>query len=200
MTARESARERGERNGRARPVAGVDTRTRIQEVALELFTQQGYEKTSLREIADRLGVTKAALYYHFKSKEEIVSSTVEDFLTDIDELVAWATEQPRTTETRHELLRRYSDLVDRRFPAMRFFQQNPTGTHKTQLGEEFKERMQAMHGLLYDDGPPAQRIRALLAIVGMHMGTVIFENDDYGTPEELKQATLDVAFELVDRA
>src|SRR5262249_20860254 len=43
-----------------------DTRARIQQVALELFAEQGYEKTSLREIAERLDVTKAALYYHFK--------------------------------------------------------------------------------------------------------------------------------------
>ena len=38
-----------------------DTRARIQRVALELFAEQGYERTSLREIAERLGVTKAAL-------------------------------------------------------------------------------------------------------------------------------------------
>ena len=37
-----------------------DTRERIIRVALELFSEQGYEQTSLREIADRLGVTKAA--------------------------------------------------------------------------------------------------------------------------------------------
>src|SRR5512132_2864062 len=49
-----------------------DTRERIQAIARELFAEQGYEKTSLREIAERLGVTKAALYYHFKSKEDIV--------------------------------------------------------------------------------------------------------------------------------
>src|SRR5580704_12464879 len=47
-----------------------DTRARIQQVALELFAEQGYDKTSLREIAERLDVTKAALYYHFKSKED----------------------------------------------------------------------------------------------------------------------------------
>ena len=41
-----------------------DTRARIQQVALEMFAEQGYERTSLREIAERLGVTKAALYYH----------------------------------------------------------------------------------------------------------------------------------------
>ncbi len=49
-----------------------DTRERILDVALELFNEQGYDKTSLREIAERLGVTKAALYYHFKSKEDIL--------------------------------------------------------------------------------------------------------------------------------
>ena len=76
-----------------------DTRARIQEVALELFAEQGYEKTSLREIAERLDVTKAALYYHFKSKEDIVRSLVEDYVGQIDELIAWANAQPRTAET-----------------------------------------------------------------------------------------------------
>jgi AcrR family transcriptional regulator len=45
---------------------------RILEVALELFNTQGYDKTSLREIAERLGVTKAALYYHFERKQDIL--------------------------------------------------------------------------------------------------------------------------------
>jgi AcrR family transcriptional regulator len=47
-------------------------RKRILDVALELFNEQGYDATSLREIAERLGVTKAALYYHFKSKADIL--------------------------------------------------------------------------------------------------------------------------------
>jgi AcrR family transcriptional regulator len=48
------------------------TRERILDVALELFNEQGYDGTSLRQIAERLGLTKAALYYHFKSKEDIL--------------------------------------------------------------------------------------------------------------------------------
>jgi len=47
-------------------------RERILDVALELFNEQGYDATSLREIAERLGVTKAALYYHFRSKADIL--------------------------------------------------------------------------------------------------------------------------------
>src|SRR6202050_3931198 len=82
-----------------------DTRARIQRVAVELFAEQGYDKTSLHEIAERLDVTKAALYYHFKSKEDIVRSLVEDYIGPIDALIAWAQAQPRTPETRGEILR-----------------------------------------------------------------------------------------------
>jgi AcrR family transcriptional regulator len=48
------------------------TRERILDVALGLFVEQGYDKTSLREVAERLGLTKAALYYHFPSKADIL--------------------------------------------------------------------------------------------------------------------------------
>jgi AcrR family transcriptional regulator len=44
----------------------------VLDVALALFNQQGYDKTSLRDIAEELGVTKAALYYHFQRKEDIL--------------------------------------------------------------------------------------------------------------------------------
>jgi AcrR family transcriptional regulator len=54
------------------PDAKSDTRQRILSVALDLFTEQGYDGTSLREIAEQLGVTKAAIYYHFESKEDIL--------------------------------------------------------------------------------------------------------------------------------
>jgi len=48
------------------------TRDRILDVALDLFIEKGYDKTSLREIAEQLGLTKAALYYHFASKGDIL--------------------------------------------------------------------------------------------------------------------------------
>ena len=49
-----------------------DTRQRILDAALDLFTEQGFDGTSLRQIAEQLGVTKAALYYHFESKDDIL--------------------------------------------------------------------------------------------------------------------------------
>jgi AcrR family transcriptional regulator len=67
--------------------SGRETRTEILTVASELFTEQGYEATSLREIAERLGITKAALYYHFPSKDDILRALVEPVMGVVRELV-----------------------------------------------------------------------------------------------------------------
>ncbi len=48
------------------------TRERILDAALDLFVEKGYEATSLREIASQVGISKAALYYHFPSKGDIL--------------------------------------------------------------------------------------------------------------------------------
>ncbi len=60
----------GDQSGVDQAVAS--TRERILDVALDLFTDQGFDGTSMREIAERLGISKPAIYYHFASKEEIL--------------------------------------------------------------------------------------------------------------------------------
>ena len=57
----------------------LSTRQRILDAATDLFIEKGYEGTSLREIAERVGVTKAALYYHFASKAEMVAALLAPF-------------------------------------------------------------------------------------------------------------------------
>lgn len=174
-----------------------DTRTRIQEVAFELFAEQGYEKTSLREIADRLGVTKAALYYHFKSKDEIVTSLVEGFMVQIDELVSWADSQPRTHEMRREVLERYSSIVQNGWQAMRFFQQNPAAA-KGVSGDDFRQRMKSIHRLMVPEGAPLQhRIRGMLAVVSLHTAQAILADDPTTTPESRREAALEVSLDIV---
>jgi AcrR family transcriptional regulator len=54
------------------------TRTRILDIARDLFAAQGYGSTSISMIAEKLGTSKAALYYHFKSKEEILDALLEE--------------------------------------------------------------------------------------------------------------------------
>jgi AcrR family transcriptional regulator len=64
------------------------TRERILEVAQRRFTEQGYEGTSLREIAEDLGFTKAALYYHFQSKDQILEALLAPMEDMVAELLA----------------------------------------------------------------------------------------------------------------
>ena len=54
-----------------------NTKEKILEEALKLFVQSGYMGTSMNDIASKLGVTKAALYKHYKSKQEILDSIIE---------------------------------------------------------------------------------------------------------------------------
>lgn len=59
------------------------TKERILEEALKLFSQSGYMGTSMNDIAARLGVTKAALYKHYKSKQGILDSII-DKMNELD--------------------------------------------------------------------------------------------------------------------
>ncbi len=67
---------------------GIRTKRRILETALELFCAHGYEGASLRQLADRMEFTPAALYYHFDSKVDILQGVVAPLLRDIDEMLA----------------------------------------------------------------------------------------------------------------
>jgi AcrR family transcriptional regulator len=180
--------------------ARPDTRARIQAVALELFAEQGYDKTSLREIAERLDVTKAALYYHFKSKEDIVASLVEDYFGQIDELVAWGRTLPKTPASRAEVLRRYFDIVAGGSGVFRMLQHNQASVnsmaaakHRSEL---FRERMDALVSLLTEpDAPLASQLRAAVALASVSFGCMFYA-DRADDPAQLRATVLDIAYGL----
>jgi len=62
---------------------GRDTRADICQAATEIISTKGYEKASLREIAEAVGITKASLYYHFSSKNELFDAILAPLLTDL---------------------------------------------------------------------------------------------------------------------
>ncbi|MEU4232298.1 TetR family transcriptional regulator [Nonomuraea sp. NPDC026600] len=64
-----------------------DTRSGILRVALELFASLGYHATSVREIAERLNLTKTAVLYHFPSKKDILATLAEPMLADMEAAV-----------------------------------------------------------------------------------------------------------------
>jgi AcrR family transcriptional regulator len=175
------------------------TRARILQVALELFTEQGYDKTSLREIAERLGVTKAALYYHFKSKEDIFRAILEDYRREMDAFLAWGSEQPHSDAARRELIEHYVDTVVRHSALYSCLERNQAALNQFNHGksqEMFRDRMTRMAELLREpDAPLRERIRSSIALLAVHAGWLFFQ-DDEADSAELRTVVYEVACEL----
>jgi AcrR family transcriptional regulator len=64
-----------------------DLREQILATAKSMFIQQGYHGLAMRQISEALGVSKAALYYHFKDKEELFLAILTSYLNDIESLL-----------------------------------------------------------------------------------------------------------------
>ena len=62
-----------------------NTKRSIMETALQLFSVQGYDATSISQIADAVGIRKASLYSHFSSKQDILDSLLEEVLQQYEQ-------------------------------------------------------------------------------------------------------------------
>lgn len=80
----ETTREQAERT--REPV----TRRDVLTLSAQLFARHGYKATNLRMVADRLGVTRQALYYHFDSKGEILGALFDEQMTALEASAASA--------------------------------------------------------------------------------------------------------------
>ena len=177
----------------------TDTRERALAVALELFAQQGYSVTSLREIAERLGVTKAALYFHFRTKEEILTAILRGYLDGIAALVAEAEAEPRSPERQERLLRRYAAHQEQWGSDLALLvRQNATEIHDLPIAAEIKEVMQSVITVVAPPGATAaQRLRVRTALTTFQVAALSALRDDEGDEAELREAALALALELV---
>ncbi|MEU6786349.1 TetR/AcrR family transcriptional regulator [Nonomuraea angiospora] len=163
-----------------------DTRTRIQEVARELFVSQGVQNTSLRQISDRLGITKPALYYHFASRDDLVRSIVQPMVEDIERFVA--TRQPGDAR---QLLDDYFELIWRHREVTMMMVRELSVLGFLDLGTRmFDWRRRIITLLLGPELTQAQHIRATVALGGMSDCSV-----EYATlpVEEVKPAAVEAA-------
>lgn len=77
---------------------------KILSSATQLFIEQGYYGLSMRQIAETVGVTKAALYYHFKDKETLFLAILETYLEKIENLIAEIEAEDISSRARIHLL------------------------------------------------------------------------------------------------
>ena len=89
----------------------ADTRQRLIDVAVDLFTRHSFAGTSLQMIADEMGFTKAAIYYHFRTREELLDAVVEPIFEQLSEVIAEAERQRGANARAEYMLRGYAELA-----------------------------------------------------------------------------------------
>lgn len=159
--------------------AADQTRQRILQTASELFVEHGYAGTSIRDISERLGMTKGSLYYHFSSKEDLLFALIAPLFGAVDEFVAAARDFGQVT---HGLVRRLVDVLDEHGPMLRSFLGDPSleraKTSRDRLPARFFE-LQEILGGGPDDGA---MLRARCALGVIHAGVLAPRIQDC-TPE-----------------
>ena len=166
-----------------------DTRERIQAAALELFAAKGVEQTSLREIAERIGITKPALYYHFASREDLLRSLVQPLIDDVEARLA--TDRARTDVDPVALLGDWFDLTYRHRAITGLIVSELANLGHLDLGLRVTSwRWEMVSMLVGPDAPVAAQARAVVALGGLADCTVMFEQVPV---DELRPAALDAA-------
>lgn len=144
---------------------GAETRAEILRVSLALFTENGFTSTSTRDISEALGITKSALYYHFRSKDEIVTSLVQQRLRELDELLDWVETQPRTPDLlQGAALRWVESTTPERMQTIRLAQANqPVIRRLANDGCDVRSGFDKVVERLADGAPAADRLLARMA-------------------------------------
>lgn len=126
--------------------AKVDGRTRrgrkaqIIDVSTELFREKGYHATSLDDIADRIGFTKPAIYYYFRSKEDILFAIVDQIVdSGLARMEAVAASDASPTEKMHDLLVENTRVILENLDANSVFY-NERGLLSPEREEAIRER------------------------------------------------------------
>jgi AcrR family transcriptional regulator len=154
------------------PRLNVDTREEVKAVALELFSRRGFEQTSLREIAEQLGITKAALYYHFASKRDLLSALITPMIDDLRSFLDQAaTQDPRA------VLEGYFDMCLRHRRVLVGLLRDVQVLTEMDLVATMIQWRTRLDVLLV--GPePADRVRAVVALGGLQDCVILFAADD----------------------
>jgi len=102
---------------------GEQTREQILTAAKHLFTDRGYHTTSLYDLFEHAGITKGAFFHHWKSKEELALSVLDEISRNFEEYVfVVARGEGRAREKMERLLRNLGDLSqNQRWIYMRIF-------------------------------------------------------------------------------
>jgi|SRR4051812_29451680 len=171
-------------------------RAEIRGAALRLFEARGYTATSLRDIANELDVTPAALYYHFRAKDDLLEDLVQPLFDDVQAALGTTPPEQLDGDRRH-VLRAVVDALDEHADIVRLLDADIAARTNERVRACWSELLTAIHRLLQPHPiNEADEIRAvaatglLLAPIQLSAAPVERLHD---VQDDLIDAALDVA-------
>ncbi|MGH3652103.1 TetR/AcrR family transcriptional regulator [Glutamicibacter sp.] len=177
------------------------SREKILEIATNLFLEHGYAGTPLSAIAAQLDFTKAALYYHFKSKVDILSGILSPLLDAIDELLEQAPEQFPDAQQRWEFLYNYSQVLLSHSRAVTVL---AISSSNTWLPEGIKERIdyhrrRTMELAMLPDMSDEDQVKAILVMDMLHR-EIVFTDDRMVVPGMKPERRREIVYGFIREA
>ncbi|WP_328389975.1 TetR/AcrR family transcriptional regulator [Nocardia sp. NBC_00416] len=172
--------------------AGRDTKQAILDAAVRLFVAKGFEQTSLREIADAVGITKPSLYYHHASKLQLLVAIIDPLLDDLRALADEVEELTPDADGRRAVLRAYIHTMIRHRDAGEMMVRNAVPIINA-LADQYPvivEGNKALRNWLA--GPDATAVRLLRASAAMEIMTVALISNEVapGAGDDVVESTL----------
>ena len=172
-------------------------RTRVLDAALDLFAQHGVSGTSLQMIADAVGITKAAVYHQFKTKDNIVLAVTERELFRLAPALDAAEAHGDELAARDELLVRVIEMAVRDRRLVRTLQFDPVVVRLLAEHAAFQRFMERLYRVLLGDTGDDGRIEGAMlsgAISSAVMHPLVADVDD----ETLRTKLTDMSRRLLN--
>lgn len=163
------------------PRGTVDTRAEIRAAALDLFAERGIDATSLREIAERIGVTKAALYYHYASKDALLADLVDPMFVELRELgdeLAGRTLDARDEVALRAVLERFWELCRGNRQVMRVLLHNARVVRGTDIAPRMMHWRERVDAALVGSDDASARVRAVVALGGLQDVVAVVDEEE----------------------
>ncbi|MFI6871562.1 TetR family transcriptional regulator [Nocardia sp. NPDC050406] len=177
-------------------VSDSPTRRRILDAARVLFAARGYRATSMQAIADEVGITKPALYYHFDSKDEILRELTLPLLDELEAVLAQAESRPTPDEVRWHAIEGYVDVHLRHRHTLTMLVRDMTLLVQAPIADRFRTSIALANDLVAGPGGGLeQRVRASQVVAGLADPVVLFRDVPAA---RLRELILDGARALLD--
>jgi len=167
--------------------------TRVVDAALALFAEHGVSGTSLQMIADAIGVTKAAVYHQYNTKDEIVLAVAQVVLARLDTAVTAAEAERSRARARDVLIEQMVDFAVERRSTASVLQRDPVMLRFLDEHEPFRRVMVRVNRVLMGGASEANarvQAAALAAIIaGAVIHPLVLDLDDETLRSQLLKQT-----------